>query len=1643
MSRSFPEGRISPFPIASSGIPCSVRAAAPLAMSSQRVQTAVISLLLAVAYFATGRLGLMLPAFGSEITLLWLPTGLSVAALLRWGFGCWPGIPIGAFAVNLAVGASWPVALGIAVGNTLGPLITAWLLRRAGFHPAFDRKREIVLIAGMAAAGMLFSSGAGIATLSLAGRLPAGQVAAWCAWWAGDIMGVILAAPLVLTMTRSELRSISRRRAEFAACLGTLLVVAWGVFVFNEAGGVRTSSAAFVPLPLVAWAALRFGAAGTSLALIVLSSVAAYGTATGHGPLFRPNAVDESVELWSFMATGAVLGWLISALHTAHVQTAGVQQLFEQALSDLSLGVLLAGLDGRITYANKGFLRLTGYTEADLLGKECAILQGPETDPAIATKLSPALHGGDFFEDEILNYRKDGTTFWNSMLVSAVNDQRGTVTGSLIIHRDVTERRQVEAALRESKEHLRTVIDLVPECVKLVSPDGRLLEMNPAGLVMIEADSLENVRGRPIEGLIAPEDREAFAAMHQGVVRGGAGRCEFAITGLKGTRRWMETNAVPYRNARGEIIGALGITRDITRRKEAAAKTERRLATLQLFINSIPAYISFVDADERYLLVNKRYEEYFGQPAERLIGQRLRDVQSPAAYAEMEPHVRAALAGEMIRYESNPVGPDGRARWFDAQYIPRRGDDGAINGFFVLVFDITQNKNAEAALREGEARFRRLIEYAPEAIVLLDVATGRFIEVNPAAERLFKLPAKKLCEFGPLVMSPPTQPDGRSTMEKGGEMIGRAIAGETPSFEWIHRDAEGRDIPCEVRLLRIEIEDRPVVRGSITDITERKRIEGALRESEERFRKIFETNPHPMWVHDFDTLRFLAVNDAALENYGYSREEFLAMRSTEIRPEEESARLITEAQAVSEGKHHIGVWRHRKRDGTLIDVEVTAQPIEFGGRRAAVVVAQDITERRRSEARNAGERGVLEMLASNAPLTTVLTRLARTYEDLYPGMLCSILLVDADGRRLRLAAAPSLPETFCRAADGIEIGPAAGSCGTTAYTRRPTLVADIATDPLWKNGRDLALSHGLRACWSMPVISSPGRVLGTFALYYREPRSPKREELAGIERGAHFASLAIERHALLRSLQESQARLETLVSNLPGMAYRCREDSQRMMTYVSDGCEALTGYRRDELEGAGAIAFGDLVHPGDRDWLREKRRTALEARLPSHNEYRLIDRQGRERWVSDRASAVHAGDGTLLFIDGFIQDITESRRAEIEREKLDRKMQETQKLESLGVLAGGIAHDFNNLLTSILGNASIAQIELPAGSSVQDCLEQITEASLRAADLCKQMLAYSGRGRFIVQKLDLGQLVEQTAQMLQISISKKAILRFHLEKGLPSIEADATQIRQVIMNLVINASEAIGDENGVIRLSTGLTRVDRQYLRGMLMDPDLPEGEYVFLEVADTGSGMSPETIAKIFDPFFTTKFTGRGLGLAAVLGIVRGHQGALKVYSEMGKGTTFKLLFPAASGVSEAAEGRPSGFTEWRGEGTVLVVDDEEGMRSTVARMMQKLGFEPVLAADGRQALDIFRAGPDRFTLVLLDLTMPHLDGEQTFAELRRLRPDVRVVLMSGFNSQEALVRFSGKGLASFLQKPFTIESLGAVMHSALARNSSSTPSP
>ncbi len=385
-------------------------------------------------------------------------------------------------------------------------------------------------------------------------------------------------------------------------------------------------------------------------------------------------------------------------------------------------------------------------------------------------------------------------------------------------------------------------------------------------------------------------------------------------------------------------------------------------------------------------------------------------------------------------------------------------------------------------------------------------------------------------------------------------------------------------------------------------------------------------------------------------------------------------------------------------------------------------------------------------------------------------------------------------------------------------------------------------------------------------------------------------------------------------------------------------------------------------------------------------------------------------------------------KADARQRRLEERMQQTQKLESLGVMASGIAHDFNNILHAILGNADIALMDMAPEAVGRENLEEIQAAARRASGLTDQMLAYSGRGALAIEKMDLSGMVQEMAHILGVSDTGKAAVEYHTEENLPAIEGDASQLRQVVINLITNASEAAGDEvsaadkprgGGLIAVTTAVTEATQEYLAATHAHDELPAGRYVYLEVKDTGCGMDEETRRRIFEPFFTTKFAGRGLGMAAVLGIVRAHKGAIDIQSEVDQGTTVKVLFPVLEEPAKPPVEEAPREEEWTSHGTILVVDDEPQIRRLTRKMLQRKGFTVLTAEDGCQATEVFREHRDDIVCVLLDLTMPNMGGQEAFVELRKIRADVPVVLVSGYSEEILRDRVDGLGFAGFLKKP------------------------
>ncbi|MBT3193674.1 MAG: PAS domain S-box protein [Verrucomicrobia bacterium] len=546
----------------------------------------------------------------------------------------------------------------------------------------------------------------------------------------------------------------------------------------------------------------------------------------------------------------------------------------------------------------------------------------------------------------------------------------------------------------------------------------------------------------------------------------------------------------------------------------------------------------------------------------------------------------------------------------------------------------------------------------------------------------------------------------------------------------------------------------------------------------------------------------------------------------------------------------------------------------------------------------------------------------------------------------------------------------------------------------------------------------------------RDGKSFPLEIITGTIKGERGAVLLMrditERCNTEDALRESEARFELFMQYLPGAAFV--KDADGKFIYMN-----ATGLQMCDLTPTDYTTKTDydIYPPTLADQFAEEEKRILR----DNRENRALIRTLHEdspRAVQTYKFPIPAQDQSRPMIGGIAMDVTEQENAENERRKIEKQMQQAQKLESLGVLGGGIAHDFNNLLMGMLGHADLALTQLPEEALARQNIEEVITSAQRAADLANQLLAYSGEGKFLVETVSLSLLVGEMSNLIEVSISKKAMLQLNLDQSIPAIRCDVTQIRQIIMNLIVNASDALEEESGNITLTTGLTRAainsDDTYLGS-----ELPEGEYVFARISDTGCGMDEDTRARIFDPFYTTKFAGRGLGLAAVMGIVKNHDGAISLESEPEKGTTFTVYLPA---VADKPKPRPVAGAEsdaWQGSGMVLIADDEVTVRNVARMMLENIGFEVMTVENGRKAVDMIKDYPERFTAALIDLTMPELGGLEAYQEIRAMNSQIPVVLSSGYNKKEEFKNIADPHPPLFLKKPYRLDSIRAIFKSLL----------
>jgi PAS domain S-box-containing protein len=847
----------------------------------------------------------------------------------------------------------------------------------------------------------------------------------------------------------------------------------------------------------------------------------------------------------------------------------------------------------------------------------------------------------------------------------------------------------------------------------------------------------------------------------------------------------------------------------------------------------------------RVLAANAAFAGMLGYgSAEELLGMDVsRDLYfDPAERAAVIEHWARPVPAAAIEFLLK--NRDGTPIWAQGDGRAVRDSSGNILRYEVFVQNIDQRKKAEESLQ----KLLHAVEQAENVVFMTD-PDGAITYVNPAFERVYGYSREETLGKTPRILK-----GGRHERAYYQRFWQRLLAGESVREEFVNKRRDGQLVPVESSVSPV-LDARGKRIGFIAvqhDLTERKRSEERIRISEEKYRLLFDSNPLPMWVFDNETLAFLAVNRAACRHYGYSLDEFLSMTIRDIRPPEDVPSLLRGIGTEGSGFQRSGIWRHRKKDGTLIYVEVTSAPFVFDGRAAELVLAIDVTHRLRAE----------------------------------------------DGMR-------KSEERFRKLFESNTIG---------------IVIADL-------NGR---------------------------------------------------------------TLEANDAYLD------------------------------MIGYGQEELQ-SGRLRWDQMTpaeyRERDHAAVEELRRTG--AATPWEKE--LIRKDGSRVPILIGVAMLEASEASCI---ACIVDLSALRR-------LEEQFRQAQKMEAIGQLAGGVAHDFNNLLTAILGYAELLAEKLKGRPRESEDLDEIRKAGERAASLTRQLLAFSRQQVFERKVLDLNRLIAEIEKMLRRLIGEDVELVTTLDPALAYVWADAGQLEQVVMNLVVNARDAM-PRGGKLTIETSNVELDEAYAR--LHTPVRP-GRYVMIAVSDTGVGMDTATRSRIFEPFFTTKERGKGtgLGLATVYGIVKQSGGYIWAYSEPGKGTTFKIYLPPAEQGFLPEEDRVGETPTVRGTETVLLVEDEESVRTLSRAILETHGYQVLEAASAEEAIETARRYQQPIHLLLTDVVMPSMGGPDLASRIQTLRPGVKVLYMSGYTDETVFRHGHLEQGRLFLQKPFTPEALARKLREAL----------
>jgi len=1316
--------------------------------------------------------------------------------------------------------------------------------------------------------------------------------------------------------------------------------------------------------------------------------------------------------------------------------------------------VLWVGPDAHLSYVNAKAVWLLGYTKEELLKISVHNLD-PDFPVEVWQEHWRELKRKGAMIIESRWKTKAGNIFPIELAIN--HHEFGGKEYHITFARDITERKKAEAALTKSLQMLqqeRNIFTGGPVVVfKWRNKPGWPVEYVSPNVEAVFGYTAEAFISRQVSSaeIIPKADLGRFIGELRANSESGA--ANFTHQSYRAIRKdgrtiWLLDYTVILRNSHGEITHFLGYVVDISKQKESEEQVQMHLLQtkhLQQTIENLnhaqsleeiyhavgEGILKTLHADRYSILLFEEDQKVHCKAWHNLSDgyRRKMDGHSPWEIDEIDAqllHYSDISKSDLKKDIKKAILAEGINALL---FVPLKGPD-RLFGKFMVYFDnphicsdeelqlaqvIAQNFEAvisrQKALeetRQAEQQFRSIFENATEGIYQSSLQ-GKFITVNPAMIKLF-----------------------------GYQDIEQILAIEnTAEIYWDANerqrlaslaDSEGFLTNVEVRMRRADNEpvwvlmnDRAVknakgetiyYEGTLLDITERKQVEEALQKSEEKYRKIFENVQDVFYQTDYQGT-ITEISPSIERHSGFTRASLIGKSSETFYYNPSDYLKLCEKLETSWEVNDFEI-RLKDKSNRLIFVSINTRIVlDRNGKPVATEgTLRDITERKQAEFLQFEQRRILELIsrgkASQTEIFDAITQVAEAY---LPNVRSSILLLD--GKIIRHGAAPSLPDAYNAIIDGMQIGPATGSCGTAMHRRERIVVEDVNNDPLWANFRHLGKEYGFCACWSQPIMDAKENVLGAFALYREQPGRPTDAEIQLIESMAHLSGITIER----KRREEELKILSTAVEQGPMIVMIT--DRKGDIEYVNPKFTELTGYSAEEVIGKNPrILKGNEVPKEDYNNLWK---TILSGKV-WRGEFHNVRKNGEFFWEEASISGIFDDNGNITHFIGLKKDITRRKRMEAEKAKLEAQLRRAQKLETIGTLAGGIAHDFNNILSPIMGYTDMALSGLSPSDPLFADLDHVFKAAKRAKDLVEQILLFSKQIEKERKPLALHLIIKEAVKLLRPTIPVTIKIRQRINTACDKVLADATQMHQVIVNLCANASQAMEEKGGTLTIELKQVDVDAETAK---LNPNLNEGEYVRLTVVDTGSGMDKATLERIFEPFFTTKAVdkGTGMGLSVVHGIVRSHHGEILVYSEPGKGSTFHVYLPIVKGVAEIVKIDPQSIVG--GQESILVVDDDKVIADMVKRMLVKCGYKVDVYYNSLEALQVIKQLPDKYDLLISDLTMPDMTGLDLSEKLQKLRSEIPIIIMTGYGDNLTDTTLRKHGIKQVIGKPIVMKEL------------------